>query len=72
VNRPKTNTALCGTGRANVLHDHPFAPSGENGLFLCFQFGCRSRGIHEKCATCGWPEDEHQRALALVESGGAR
>jgi hypothetical protein len=43
--------------------DHVFVPSGENKRYLCALHGCRSRGMHEACVTCGWPADEHPVSL---------
>lgn len=57
---PKHPSACQGRGLTSILQDHPFVPSGKPKLYGCAQWGrCRSNGVHEACATCGWPADEH-------------
>jgi len=59
--RRKTACAkgLCGIGWTSQWQDHLFQPSGLTKQYLCIQFGCHTRGLHEACAQCGWPADEH-------------
>lgn len=56
----KKNKSLC-TGRkeAEVIHNHAFIASGRLDLFLCVKFQCNENGLHEPCAICKWPADEH-------------
>ena len=43
-----------------ILHDHVFVPSGRTKVYWCVQTGrCDSKGVHQCCERCGWPEDEH-------------
>jgi hypothetical protein len=57
----RKNVSLCdGRGRTGIYHAHAFVPSGTSKQYGCVQSGrCRSRGVHEACAVCGWPADEH-------------
>ena len=57
---PRRNPSECGPpARTKVRRYHPFVPTGTTKLYVCVAWACATGGLHEPCAVCAAPRDEH-------------